>query len=149
MKTTTPREAAIKAIEQQSGATEITDEARLVEGIAKPELKEGEIYVGAIIGANGHGHHVILLSDHPKERMTWQEAMDWSKSVGGDLPNRIEQALLYDQKKAEFAEDWHWSNAQHAADAAYAWYQNFGFGHQGGSRKGDTLRARAVRRVLI
>ncbi len=35
---TTPREAAIKAIEQQSGATEITDEARLVEDLAMDSL---------------------------------------------------------------------------------------------------------------
>jgi len=35
---TTPREAAIKAIEQQSGATEITDDARLVEDLAMDSL---------------------------------------------------------------------------------------------------------------
>lgn len=35
---TTPREVAIKAIEQQSGATEITDEARLVEDLAMDSL---------------------------------------------------------------------------------------------------------------
>ncbi len=35
---TTPREVAIKAIEQQSGATEITDETRLVEDLAMDSL---------------------------------------------------------------------------------------------------------------
>lgn len=34
----TPREIAIKAIEQQSGATEITDDARLVEDLAMDSL---------------------------------------------------------------------------------------------------------------
>ena len=34
----TPREIAIKAIEQQIGATEITDEARLVEDLAVDSL---------------------------------------------------------------------------------------------------------------
>lgn len=113
----------------------------------KPELKEGEIYVGAIIGADGYGHHVILLPEHPKERMTWQEAMDWSKSVGGDLPSRIEQALLFYQKKDEFSEGWYWSNAQHAAYSSYAWYQGFNGGNQCSYHKDYTLHARAVRRV--
>lgn len=34
----TPRETAIKAIEEQIGATEITDEARLVEDLAMDSL---------------------------------------------------------------------------------------------------------------
>ena len=34
----TPREIAIKAIEERSGATEITDEARLVEDLAMDSL---------------------------------------------------------------------------------------------------------------
>lgn len=41
----------------------------------KPELKEGETYVGAIIGANGHGHHEVLLAEHPKQEMKWQAAI--------------------------------------------------------------------------
>lgn len=113
----------------------------------KPELKEGEVYIGAIIGADGEGHHIILLSEHPKERMTWKEAMDWAQSVGGDLPTRIEQALLFDQKNAEFDTDWYWSNAQHAVQANYAWYQCFRRGYQDYDHEILTLRARAVRRV--
>lgn len=27
----------------------------------KPELKDGEIYLGAIIAPDGVGHHIILL----------------------------------------------------------------------------------------
>lgn len=115
----------------------------------KLELKEGEVYVGAIIGSNGQGNHVILLPDHPKKRMAWQKAKDWAKSVGGDLPNRIEQALLLEQKKAEFAEAWYWSSTQHAEDADYAWGQDFSYGGQSFGHKVYTLRARsrAVRRV--
>lgn len=115
----------------------------------KPELKEGEIYVGAIIGANGHGRHVILLPEHPKEYMSWQEAMDWSKSVGGDLPSRIEQDLLFDQKKAEFSDEGYWSNEQDDDLADIAWYQDFFDGYQFITSKSPSLRARAVRRVLF
>lgn len=113
----------------------------------KPVLKEGEIYVGAIIGAKGYGHHVILLPEHPKERMAWQEAMDWAKSVGGDLPDRIEQALLFDQKKVEFFEAGYWSNTAHADYTYSAWYQYFDSGSQTYIHKLHSLRARAVRRV--
>lgn len=115
----------------------------------KPELAAGEVYVGAIINPNGHGHHVILLAAHPEEVMAWQEAMDYAKNIGGDLPNRVEQALLFDQSKEHFDEDWYWSNTQHAADAYYAWSQHFLSGDQGYGSKSSQLRARAVRRVLI
>jgi hypothetical protein len=115
----------------------------------KPELKEREVYIGAIIGANGHGHHVVLLAEHPKQAMKWQLAMDWAKSIGGDLPNRIEQAMLFDQHQTAFDKDWYWSSTERAAYADFAWFQGFGNGGQRLSSKLYTLRARAVRRVLI
>ena len=125
------------------------EDAELTTSLIKQELVEGEVYIGAIIGANGHGHHVILLEEHQKQSMKWSAAMDWAKSIGGDLPNRIEQTMLFDQHKSEFDNDWYWSNAQHAAYPDFAWCQGFGYGLQYDHRKDGTLRARAVRRVLI
>jgi hypothetical protein len=48
-----------------------------------------------------------------------------------------------------FAEDWYWSSTQYAGDASFAWCQNFDFGYQDYYRKGNKLRARAVRRFKL
>lgn len=113
-----------------------------------PELKEGEIYAGAIINPDGTGNHVILLPGD-KEDGDWQSAMDWAKEQGGDLPNRIEQALLFAHSRDQFQRDYYWSNTTHEADAEWAWYQDFDYGLQRLSYKSFALRARAVRRLPI
>jgi len=115
---------------------------------AIPEVQEGETYIGAIIKADGTGHHVILLPGD-NDDAEWQAQMDWAKSLGGDLPDRVEQALMFRDHKDLFKEDWYWSNTQHAGDASCAWCQNFYYGGQGLSGKSFKLRARAVRRLTI
>ena len=116
--------------------------------ISIPQLNDGEIYAGAIINPDGTGHHIILL-DGDNDDANWDTQMAWAKSIGGDLPDRVEQSMLFAHLKNRFKEDWYWSNTQHAASADYAWCQNFGSGNQDNSYKDDTLRARAVRRLKI
>lgn len=116
--------------------------------IAIPELKEGEHYAGAIIQPDGTGHHVIVLHGD-KDDGEWQEAMDWAKEQGGDLPSRVEQSLLFAHSKDQFKEDWYWSNTQHASHSSNVWYQNFDNGNQNYYDKHTHLRARAVRRLAI
>lgn len=113
-----------------------------------PELNEGEIYAGAIIKPDGTGHHTIILPGD-NDDADWQTQMDWAKSLGGDLPDRVEQALLYQQLPNHFQKDWYWSNTLHASDASFAWFQGFGYGDQDDGRLSGKLRARAVRRVAI
>jgi hypothetical protein len=113
-----------------------------------PELKEGEIYAGAIINQDGTGNHVILLTGD-KDDGDWQSAMDRAKEQGGDLPNRVEQALLFAQSRDQFQRDYYWSNTTHEANAEWAWCQSFKHGCQYDSYKGNALRARAVRRLPI
>jgi hypothetical protein len=113
-----------------------------------PELNEGEIYAGAIIAPDGTGHHVILI-DGDNDEAEWQVQMDWAKSIGGDLPDRVEQALLFAHLKDRFKETWYWSNTQHASSSAFAWLQDFHYGYQDRYRKSYEGSARAVRRVAI
>jgi hypothetical protein len=82
-------------------------------------------------------------------RITWSQALEWAKGLGGDLPNRVEQALLFAHHRDAFERDWYWSNTQHADDERWAWYQTFSYGSQTYSLKDLKLRARAVRRVSI
>ena len=113
-----------------------------------PPLAEGEIYVGAIGDTAGDIYHVILLPGD-NDAATWQAKMDWAKSIGGDLPTRVEQAMLWANHRDQFQKDWYWSNETHHTESGWAWYQDFDYGYQLSLRKLHELRARAVRRLVI
>ena len=72
--------------------------------------------------------------------------MAWAKSIGGDLPDRIEQAMLFNFMHEEFKHDTYWSNTLHAEDSDYAWYQIFFTGCQSYHDRSGKCRSRAVRR---
>jgi hypothetical protein len=112
-----------------------------------PALKKGETYICAITGADGKGHHTILLSGD--EYGPWADMMAAAKKRGGDLPDRVEQAVLYRDHKDKFQNNWYWSNTQYAGNDAYAWLQGFSLGCQVCYPKGNGCRCRAVRRVPI
>ena len=112
------------------------------------ELAEGEIYAGSITAPNREGYDLILLpGDH--DDANWQESMDWAESLGGDLPDRVEQALLHRYLPEQFQKDAYWSNTQRAGGYDCAWCQGFYGGNQGYGHKDGSLRARAVRRLKI
>jgi hypothetical protein len=114
-------------------------------------LKTGELYAGIILGKNGEkDYHLVLLPDLPKRTFNWDGAFIWStKVVGGDLPTRREQSLLYANLKETFEAVWYWSGEQDKAHSGYAWMQGFGNGAQNNYRKSFECRARAVRRIYI
>ena len=113
-----------------------------------PELAEGETYVGAIGDAAGKLYHVILLPGD-NDDVTWEAQMEWAKSIGGDLPSRIEQAMLWANHRDQFKKDWYWSNETRHSESGWAWFQFFDIGRQGCRHKGYEFRARAVRRLPI
>ena len=116
--------------------------------ITKPEIKEGERYIGATVSAEGVVTHIILLPGD--KNLNWEKSKEWAESIGGDLPNRIEQAMLYATAADEFKKDAYWSNTKHASDSDYAWSHVFVIGYQHGySFTSLKLRARAVRRLII
>ncbi|CAN7640492.1 DUF1566 domain-containing protein [Paraburkholderia terricola] len=111
-----------------------------------PPLSEGEVYVGAIGNKVGDFYHVVLLPGD-NDDATWKAQMDWAKSIGGDLPNRIEQAMLWADHRDHFEREWYWSNE--ADGSGWAWCQDFDNGSQDSGVKFYKLRARAVRRLPI
>ena len=112
------------------------------------DLAPGEHYAGAVLDANGeHMHHLVLMAPRPDKKLQWQAAMDWATSVGGALPTRQEQALLYANCKPHIKPEWHWSSETNADDASYAWSCYFSHGHQDLTRKSGEGSAVAVRRV--
>jgi hypothetical protein len=110
---------------------------------------EGSAYAGLSRGEDGAPDaHLVLLPDLPAAELKWQAAIDWAKSVGGQLPTRRESALLYAHlfDKVEQG-DWYWTATQYSD--AYAWGQNFGNGYQNLNLKKYEARARAVRRFSV
>ena len=113
-----------------------------------PKLNAGEVWAG--ISLDGEPHHVILLPATPDNGLKWQEASDWAKSVGGELPTRFESALLYANARNSInTSDWYWTTTQPVGYERYAWAQTFTSGYQTSLIKGIPSRARAVRRVLM
>lgn len=117
--------------------------------IEQPALNDGEHYAGILLGKDGApSHHVILLPGD-RDDGPWQNAVDWAASIGGTLPTRREQALLYANLPEQFKSEWYWSCEQLAAVSGYAWLQAFGNGYQDFYHESDCNRARAVRRLTI
>ncbi|MCO8609691.1 DUF1566 domain-containing protein [Burkholderia multivorans] len=118
--------------------------------IQLPQLADGEIYLGGLVDKNGDVTHSILLPGD-NDRATWQEQMEWAKSIGGDLPTRAELVIAYEQHRDLFEKAAYWSNTQDDDPdyAGWAWSQGFSYGTQYGDRQCYEFRARAVRRLSI
>lgn len=114
-----------------------------------PQLNEGEKFVGVIVSADGKYRHALILLPGEAEPNNWQAQMGWAKSIGGDLPDRVESALLFATLPDEFKPEWYWTNEQRAASSDSAWMQNFGLGYHYYYHNSHYHRARAVRRSPI
>lgn len=111
-------------------------------------LNPGERYVGLFGTPDGRTHHTILLP-FDRDDATWDEQMAWAKSNSVELPNRLENLMMWMTMRERFQKAAYWSCDVHHEDSAFAWYQCFGYGGQVISRKGAALRAVAVRRSPI
>lgn len=112
------------------------------------ERSELGVFMGIVRGDDGDCR-VYDLGEAP-ERMTWNQAMNWARKAGGDLPTRREQALLYaNRAEGQFKAEYYWSNAQHESAREFAWYHYFDAGTQYYAHQASEYRARAVRRVGV
>lgn len=118
-----------------------------------PPLSDGEIYIGAIGDKNGDVYHLVLLPGD-NDRAPHAKQIEWAKSIGGELPNKLEAEMLFAHAKDEFKPEWYWISETFVdpddpEDIAWAWCQYFLYGYQTTSRQTTQLRARAVRRLPI
>lgn len=112
------------------------------------ELQPGERYVGPVLDADGKvTHHLVLMATRPSRKLSWGDAMAWADGVGGQLPTRQEQALLFANCRPHLDACWHWSSQEHEEDASSAWYCNFSHGTQGYYHESYEGSAVAVRRL--
>ncbi len=139
-----------KTIAKQPGASRVraAKPTTAMPAYPLPALKKGEHYAGVLLQAGKPVHHLILLPGE-KAEVAWTAAQAWAKQRGGELPTRREQALLFANAKEHFQERYYWSGEQLADNGDYAWYQHFGDGLQDYGHKDGSLRARAVRRLVI
>ena len=127
-------------------ALALIDPSPTTDPYAPPALADGEVYVGLIV-AGTRREHIILLPGETEAK--WADAMKWAESIGGELPDRVESALLFATLKDQFKPVWHWTREQHASHSGFAWVQSFSYGGQYHGRKDFPCRARAVRRSPI
>ena len=60
------------------------------------QLEPGEHYAGAVLDADdNHMHDLVLLPQRHGKRLNWNAALEWAEEVGGALPTRQEQALIF------------------------------------------------------
>ena len=122
--------------------------------VGQPWPEQGGLYAGIVRSEDGGpDQHLILAAALPAERLTWQGAIDWAKTVTVDahadfsLPTRRESAALYATFFDEVGTGWHWTSTQ--PSRGDAWIQGFGGGSQGIIGKSYDGRARAVRRFNV
>ncbi|OFJ49997.1 hypothetical protein BA896_000350 [Janthinobacterium lividum] len=107
----------------------------------------GGIYAGISRGVDGAPNQRLVLLPGEAVDVDWEAACAFAASVGGELPTRAEQALLYANLKDQFQPCWYWSSEQ--AGPSFAWSQNFDYGFQLNDYRSYEGRARAVRRLPI
>lgn len=142
------RQAELAEMIEQLTAAAATKPTRLFLPEVEIELQPGERYVGPVLDTDGKvEHHLVLIDQRPDGKLNWQAAMAWAEAVGGTLPTRQEQALLYANCKRHLAPVWHWSCETYEDDASYAGDCYFSNGNQGYGLKSCGGGAVAVRRV--
>lgn len=110
----------------------------------------GGIYAGILRGLDGQPDSHLIAIDGEAEDVTWDEAMAFAASVGGDLGTRRELRLACVNLQDKFShDDWYWSCEQYAANPTSAWGQGFGNGGQSYDPKASSGRARAFRKLPI
>ncbi len=126
---------------------QVSKPAAVLPDFPVPALQDGERYAGLILQDGKPSHHLVLLPQDGGD-LPWAKAKEWAATVGGDLPTRSEQALLFANCKDAFDPVWHWSCEAYTTPSD-AWCQHFGYGDQDYDGVSSALRARAVRRELV
>jgi hypothetical protein len=69
--------------------------------------REGETYAGLILGQNGEADYHLFVILGEAESVNWNQAKEFAQTVGGDLPTRREQRVLFANANAAFKESWY------------------------------------------
>ena len=103
--------------------------------------------VGEIYGERGK-YALYLAPKETEKELDWDEAVDYCKSLSGELPTLGELQFLYDNCKEEFQDTGYWSSFHESAIDSWSMYFTNG-NRPSGTLKTYRYRVRAVRRVYI
>ena len=118
-------------------------------------MQIGDKAYGGIYAGDHDGHHIICSPfEHDLPfRVDWNQANEYCKSIGMELPSKEELNLLYElykQRSDYFPKrDYHWYWSSTESSSSLAWGQNFTTGTQSTYSKPYYYYVRAVRRVEI
>ena len=84
------------------------------------------------------------LGPEAHEKMTWEEAIGWAKSVGGQLMPREVGFIAFKKEEVRklFRTESYWLDDEYGS--SYAWFQGFDDGYQFNYNKAFSLYVRAV-----
>lgn len=115
-----------------------------------PKLKDqldGGTFAGVITLADGRHCAVVLLKDRPENRLTWENAIDWARSVGGQLATPAVALLLQVNCPDLLPQTWVWTDKPEGS--SYAWSCHFSEGYVGCITRFADGGAVAVRLIPI
>jgi hypothetical protein len=92
-------------------------------------------------------HCAVFLLAVNCDGLSWQDAINWAKRLGGELPTRPVAALLFANVQPALSPRWHWTTDE--CDTSNAWTCDFYTGHQGYSLKSAKGSAVAVRLIPL
>jgi len=83
------------------------------------------------------GSDAFEVSPEQIENATWQEAMDFAKSQGGNLPNRWQRMTMWNYRESlnmallkiggtQLCEGWEWLCEEYSTHSAWAFYGSNG-----------------------
>jgi hypothetical protein len=116
---------------------------------------QGGVYAGIARGRDLAPDYHLIVGPEFDGQIDWDKAGKWVAGLSIDghadfaLFFRKEQALCFANVPELFKQEYYWSCEQHASFSGYAWGQNFHYGSQIYWGKDNTIRARAVRRLVI
>ena len=89
------------------------------------------------------------LGPESPEDLNWHDAIDWCKSVGGELPSREVLLMCYVNEaiRNHRAASYYWSSTENGDSEA--WIHSFNNGSQYGTSKNNNINVRAVKRFPI
>ncbi|MCW3583971.1 DUF1566 domain-containing protein [Burkholderia cenocepacia] len=133
--------ALIAQFKQKAIATEYIIERAVI------PLPAGARLAGPIFKEDGSLDYYLIL--HAGEESGSHDDMKaYAAGRGFKIPNRREGRLLQAAFPEFCAEGSMWLEEEHEEDSAYAWYQGYDNGGQGGYRKSVALRGVAVSRFI-
>jgi hypothetical protein len=104
-----------------------------------------------------HDGYAYFLGPGAPNRLNWQEAMTWCKSLGDEyeLPSKEILNECYQNESIRKEFDRHmpaslyWSSTVHEKYTDYSWFRNFGVGHLATSIHTNMFYVRSVYKIKI